>query len=77
MYVCPTCGRRVRPASEPEIVFAVKKVTDGAKVATTRTALDYGEWIGGFFHGRCFPSGSSEWRRRPMPLGIDDGDGES
>ena len=74
MYVCEWCRRRVRPASEEDLVFAVKKVVRVARVATT---AECGEWLGGFFHAACFPEGSLHWHRRPMPVGIGDGDGES
>jgi hypothetical protein len=80
VYVCPTCRRRERTASEPEVVFVLKKVVRGgnvAKVATTNRSLDYGGWLAAFFHEPCFPANSGEWRRRPMPVGLDDGAGES
>ena len=80
MYVCPTCGRRVRPASDPGIVFALRKVTRAgnvAKVATTSGALDYCGWLFAFFHEPCLPNEPGEWRRRPMPDDVGDGEGES
>jgi hypothetical protein len=73
MYVCERCRRRVRPASEPGIVFAVELEQLGTRGAT----IEYVETVSGFFHEHCFPTGPARWRRRLMPAGIDDGDGES
>jgi hypothetical protein len=56
-------------------VFAVRRVAKAPEVATT--TVEYGEWRAAFFHERCFPEGSSQWKRRLMPIDIDDGDGES
>jgi hypothetical protein len=71
MYVCRTCHRQVRPRSEPGIVFAVER-----QWIKKTESTEYVETVGGFFHEDCLPSGSSQWRRRPMPPDIDDGEGE-
>lgn len=68
MFVCEKCRRRVRPASDSEIVFAVKMVRVDTVGPSTERA-------GGFFHERCFPPVASLWRRKAMPHGIGDGDG--
>ena len=39
-------------------------------------STEYIEGLGAFFHDRCYPVGSPQYRRKPMPDGIDDSDDE-
>lgn len=70
MYICETCRQQVRPASEPGIVYAVELT----RVETMGPTVEMVEGLGSFFHERCYPTGSTRYRRKPMPPDVDDGD---
>jgi hypothetical protein len=60
MLICQNCRSEVEP-SDPAVVYAVEMVDlDDA-------GADAIEGLGVLFHERCYPVGSSDYRRKPMP----------
>jgi hypothetical protein len=70
LYVCEECGGQVRPASDPGLKFAVRVVRTVAMGPTMHDA----DGAPVVFHEWCFPTGSPDYRVRPRPEGMTDGD---
>jgi hypothetical protein len=56
-----TCHARVEPA-DADVVFAVELVR-----ADSMRGTEYVEGMGAYFHTRCYPEGSTRYKRKPKP----------
>ena len=59
--ICPTCKGRVEPA-DADVLYAVE-----LQRADTFGGTEYLEGMGAYFHTRCYPEGSTRYRRKPKP----------
>ena len=59
-YICETCRQKIDPDA-PDTVRAVELV----KTVTSGPTIEYLEGMGVFFHERCYPTGSPDYRRQP------------
>ena len=58
-HICETCRERIDPDA-PDAVRAVEML----KVVAMGPTVEYVEGLGVFFHEHCYPTGSSNYRRK-------------